>query len=137
MAIGWRPQLRWAADVRDWSPRRLRDLLAINRWLGGADQLPVVPLRERSVQLFGDEKRLGALLSDPRLFGPDRLTLDLVRARRTSPPFIARTIAPSRSDALDRGELGYVRHAVGPLAISRADPVWRRRARDRRVAVAA
>lgn len=98
--VGWRPQLRWAAEVRDWSPRRLQDLLAINRWLGSAKQFPVVPLRERSVQLFHDEKRLGALLGDPRLFGPDRLTLDLVRARRTSPPFIARTVDPSRSDAL-------------------------------------
>jgi hypothetical protein len=98
--VGWRPQLRWAADVRDWSPRRVQDLLAINRWLGDAEQVPIVPLRERSVQLFGDEKRLGALLNDPRLFAPNRLTLDLVRARRTSPPFIARAIDPSRGDAL-------------------------------------
>lgn len=99
-SVGWRPQLRWAAEVRDWSPRRLQDLLAINRWLGDAEQAPVVPLRERSVALFGDEKRLGELLSDPRLFAAERLTLELVRARRTSPPFIARTVDSSRDDAL-------------------------------------
>jgi Uncharacterized protein conserved in bacteria C-term(DUF2220) len=98
--VGWRPQLRWAAEVRDWSPRRFQDLLAINRWLGDAERAPVVPLRERSVGLFGDEKRLGELLSDPRLFAPERLTLELIRARRTSPPFISRTTDPSRDDAL-------------------------------------
>jgi hypothetical protein len=98
--VGWRPQLRWAAEVRDWSPRRLEDLLAINRFLGDADGRPVVPLRERSVQLLGDEKRLTALLADPRLFAPDRLTLELLRARRTSPPFISRTVDPARDDAL-------------------------------------
>lgn len=98
--IGWRPQLRWAGTVRDWSPRRLQDLLAINRWLETADKLPVVPLRERSVQLFGDEKRLGALLGDVRLFGPDRLSLELLRTRRTSPPFISRALDSSRGDAL-------------------------------------
>jgi hypothetical protein len=99
-SVGWRPQLRWAADVRDWSPRRLQNLLAINRFLGHTDDPPVVPLRERSVQLFGDEKRLGALLGDPRLFAPGRLTLDLLRTRRTSPPFISRTVNSSRNDAL-------------------------------------
>jgi hypothetical protein len=92
--------LRWAADIRDWSPRRLEDLLAINRWLEHADHCPVVPLRERSVALFGDEKRLGTLLADERLFAPDRLTLDLLRARRTSPPFIEHTVDSSRDDAL-------------------------------------
>lgn len=98
--VGWRPQLRWAAEVRDWSPRRLEDLLAINRFLGEADGRPVVPLRERSVQLLGNEKRLSALLSDTRLFAPGRLTLELLRARRTSPPFISRTVDQTRDDAL-------------------------------------
>lgn len=99
-SVGWRPQLRWAGMVRDWGPRRVRDLIAINRWLETADGLPVVPLRERSVQLFGDEKRLGALLGDDRLFGPERLSLELLRTYRTSPPFISRTIDRSRRDAL-------------------------------------
>jgi hypothetical protein len=98
--VGWRPQLRWAAEVRDWSPRRLEDLLAINRFLGEADGRPVVPLRERSMQLLGDEKRLSALLADPRLFAPDRLTLELLRTRRTSPPFISQAVDPARDDAL-------------------------------------
>jgi hypothetical protein len=98
--VGWRPELRFAAEERDWGPRRLEDLLAINRFLSNAAGRPVVPLRERSVQLFGDEKRLGTLLSDPRLFGPGRLTLDLLRARRTSPPFIRRDRDDRSRDAL-------------------------------------
>lgn len=99
-AVGWRPEMHWAARERDWSPRRAADLIAINRFLSDAAQRPVVPLRERSVQLFGDEKRLGALLADPRVFGPGRLTLDLLRTHRTSPPFISRACSANRSDAL-------------------------------------
>jgi len=99
-AVGWRPEMHWAARERDWSPRRAADLIAINRFLSGAAERPVVPLRERSVQLFGDEKRLGALLADSRVFGPDRLTLDMLRTHRTSPPFISRSRTADRDDAL-------------------------------------
>jgi len=98
--VGWRPEMQWAAREHDWSPRRIADLIAINRFLSGAHDRPSVPLRERSVQLFGDEKRLGALLADPRVFGPDRLNLDMLKTHRTSPPFISRPRDVTRDDAL-------------------------------------
>src|SRR5262249_53367220 len=63
-----------------------RDLLeAVDRWLPHAEQARTVPLRERSWQLLGDDKALERLRSG-RLFGPDRLTLDLLRCRATWPP---------------------------------------------------
>jgi hypothetical protein len=43
---------------------------------GGADR-PVVPVRERSLELFGDE--LGALLGGALFRGDRRLTLELLR----------------------------------------------------------
>jgi hypothetical protein len=46
----------------------------------------VVPLRERSLEILGDEKALDRLqLTD--LFAPGRLALGLLAARRVAPPF--------------------------------------------------
>ncbi len=98
-AYGWRPELAFAAE-RTWSPRRLADLQRINRFLATARNHPSVPLRERSLLLLGNEKRLGELLTDPALFGPGRLSLGLLRAYRTSPPFHEHLLDPQRSDAL-------------------------------------
>jgi hypothetical protein len=96
---GWRPELAFAA-ARTWSPRRLADLQRINRFLATASDHPLVPLRERSLLLLGNEKRLGELLTDPSLFGPGLLSLDLLRTYRTSPPFHEHSLDPHRTDAL-------------------------------------
>src|SRR4051794_11859496 len=57
----------------------------VTAFLGAGGSPLVVPLRERSLQLTGDEKFLDPL-SRGRLFPPGRLTLELISARRTSPP---------------------------------------------------
>jgi hypothetical protein len=98
-AYGWRPELAFAA-ARTWSPRRLADLQRINRFLATAREHPSVPLRERSLLLLGNEKRLGELLTDPALFGPSRLSLDLLRTYRTSPPFHEQVLESHRNDAV-------------------------------------
>jgi hypothetical protein len=59
-----------------------------------------VPLRERSLLLLGNEKRLGELLTDPSLFGAGLLSLDLLRTYRTSPPFHEHALDAHRTDAL-------------------------------------
>jgi hypothetical protein len=51
--------------------------------------VPIVPIRYRSVQLFGDEKRLEHLLHSSTLFGPGLLNLDLLACRRFPPPMAA------------------------------------------------
>ncbi len=84
----WAPEL---ADFADEAPRSLRgDLEAIQRWLatGGRDR-PSVPERERSLEVFGDEKRLEALRSGS-LFAPGRLTLTTLRCFAVSPPLMWR-----------------------------------------------
>lgn len=87
-SVSWHAALSWVpafltAERPSAGERAL--LRAINTFLGAGGSTIVVPLRERSVQLTGDEKALDTL-SRGRLFAPGRLTLQLLAARRTSPP---------------------------------------------------
>jgi hypothetical protein len=83
----WRPELAWAADL-SLDEQLMSELRAVNTFLrdGGAAR-PVVPLRERSLQLFGDEKRLEALRGG-QLFAPGRLSLAQLRCEAVHPPFV-------------------------------------------------
>jgi hypothetical protein len=79
----WRPELAFAADLGvSWQG----ELLAIQEWLrnGGTAASPVA-LRERSVEIFDDEKRLDSLLGT-QLFTGGRLSLDLLRCYLPSVP---------------------------------------------------
>ncbi|MGY1669101.1 hypothetical protein [Geodermatophilus sp. SYSU D00710] len=58
---------------------------------GGATRISV-PLRERSLELFGDEKRLDRLLGT-RLFTSGALTLDLLRCHPVPMPFAAQWVS--------------------------------------------
>jgi hypothetical protein len=66
-------------------------LRKVNVWLRDARPTAFVPLRERSLEIFGDEKQLERLLGTS-LFEPGRLSLDLLSARRTRPPLPARRL---------------------------------------------
>lgn len=86
--ITWHGALGWAAGG-GWTTEEGRLLRAVNDWLIAGGPTRRVPLQERSLQLLGDEKALGALLRGG-LFGPGRLTLELLGAFRSSPPFVFR-----------------------------------------------
>jgi hypothetical protein len=89
--VAWRPELAWAAEL-SLDERTLSDLRAVNAFLrDGGGERPVVPLRERSLQLFGHEKRLEALIGG-QLFFADRLTLERLRCEEIHPPFVFETI---------------------------------------------
>jgi hypothetical protein len=83
----WHAELAWAAalfDQRQLAGADQRFLTAINTWLSkrrGA----LVPLRERSLEIFNDEKLLETRISGP-LFTPGRLTLDLLETYLCWPP---------------------------------------------------
>jgi hypothetical protein len=79
----WRPELAFARDLGE----SLREeLIAIQKWLRDTGpSAPLIALRERSVEIFGDEKRLDALLGT-QLFAPGRLTLDVLRCYLPSVP---------------------------------------------------
>jgi hypothetical protein len=96
--IAWPPALAFVSALR--RVGNVDELLAIRRFLaaGGADR-PVVPVRERSVELFGDEKRLGAL-ARTGLFGPGRLSLDLLRCFEVAPPLVWEPGPAGASDAV-------------------------------------
>lgn len=84
----WPPELAWAARMP--LRREERDFLeAVRLFLRDlCPDEPVVPLRERSLQLTGDEKLIERQFLGRRLFAPGRLTLELLRARRVHPPFV-------------------------------------------------
>lgn len=75
----WVSELAFVPELR-----RLRDAtdaLRIHEFLkNGGTNRPIVPVKERSYEIFGDEKRLDALTSS-QLFFPGRLTLDVLRCR--------------------------------------------------------
>lgn len=89
--VPWRPELAWAPSAR-LTVGQVGLLQAVNGWLRdrGRDD-DVAPLRERSLELFGWEKQLDRMLVTT-LFGPDRLTLPLLRTFRSRPPLAARRL---------------------------------------------
>jgi hypothetical protein len=86
----WCPQLGWVASLPSLAPPRLADLIAINDWLIRAKSTPelVVPMRYRSAELFGDEKRLESIMRT-NLFGEGRLNLPMLACTRIPPPLAA------------------------------------------------
>lgn len=75
--IAWHARLSWAAGLIDRgrpTPAELVLLKTVNDYLARGVPRPVVPIRERSYDLLGDEKALDAI-SRGRLFAEGRLTL--------------------------------------------------------------
>lgn len=88
--IVWHPSLAWIADTRI-APTHRGYLEQLNTWLHTHRDETVVPLRERSLEIFGHEKILDRLVLST-LFASDRLTLTLLRARRVAPRLTTETV---------------------------------------------
>ena len=72
-AIPWAPELRFLATARVFVP--LADLLKLQEFFArGGRERSSVPIKERSLEIFGDEKRLDQLARGSALFGESRLT---------------------------------------------------------------
>jgi hypothetical protein len=84
--IAWPPELMFAANLK--SKAHLDVLLRIREWLarGGRSAQPV-PLKERSAEILGDEKRLDQLLKTD-LFSPGALTLQTLHCYSVYPDLI-------------------------------------------------
>lgn len=89
--VPWRPELAWATSAR-LTVGQVGALQSVNTWLRdrGRDD-DELPTRERSLELFGFEKRLDLLLSTS-LFATDRLSLRLLRTFRSHPPLPVRRV---------------------------------------------
>ena len=82
--VRWAPELAFLENA----PTTIapEDLLKLNEFYqAGGRHRPVVPIKERSLQIFGDEKRLDALLSSS-LFRMDRLTPESLRCEIVMEP---------------------------------------------------
>jgi hypothetical protein len=76
--IPWAPELRFLTTIRTSVPPE--DLLKLQRFFAvDGRTLPIVPIKERSAQIFDDEKRLDSLYANTNLFHPGHLTLKQLR----------------------------------------------------------
>ena len=82
--VVWHPALSWVPEARI-TRSQAESLERVNHWLHNSRDPLVVPARERSLELFGDEKEIDHLVGTS-IFGPGRLTMELLRCRRVSPP---------------------------------------------------
>jgi Uncharacterized protein conserved in bacteria C-term(DUF2220) len=84
--IVWPPELQFAATME--SRVHQETLLQIKDWLAaGGRKAHLVPLKERSAGIFGDEKRLDKLMKT-ELFGPGALTLELLHCYPIYPDLV-------------------------------------------------
>lgn len=86
----WLRRLGWISSLRHVADDVFDDLVAINEWLVGVAErtIPIVPVRYRSAEILGREKRFDEL-AKTSLFGPGRLGFDLLSCRRIAPPLAA------------------------------------------------
>lgn len=85
--VVWHAELAWVAvadDAGRLSASDRRVLIRVNDWINRRRGV-VVPMRERSLEIFGDEKQLERHLFGS-LFGTERLTLDLLECEPCWPP---------------------------------------------------
>jgi hypothetical protein len=83
--VAWRPELEWAYGLR-LTPPEHETLTVLNAYRRDRDHdAEVIPHRERSLLLFGDEKRIDRLVRS-RLFEHGRLSLDILDCYWAGPP---------------------------------------------------
>ncbi|MGC7098304.1 Wadjet anti-phage system protein JetD domain-containing protein [Amycolatopsis lurida] len=95
-SIVWHAELGWAAlgDERgEWSTAERSCLALVNSWLPRRRGV-VVPIRERSLDITGDDKALETWLFGS-LFRPGRLTLELLECEQCWPPVHRRILGDS------------------------------------------
>jgi hypothetical protein len=81
--VVWHPALSWAPQAR-LTRSQEETLRLVNRWLHHNRDELVVPSRERSLEIFGNEKAIDRLIGTG-LFGPGCLDLETLRCRRVAP----------------------------------------------------
>lgn len=104
----WREELGWVASLPYVAAANFDALVSIDTWLARHGQAPPpAPVRLRSAELFGDEKRLDDL-AKTSLFGPRRLSYELLGAVRYPPPLPTRLVGEGSS----------------VLIVENVDPFW-------------
>lgn len=106
----WHPNLHWVVQCRNLSTQQVEFLRRVHDGFvnGMFDEL--APLKYRSLQLTGDEKML-ASLATTSLFGPSRLTLELIACLPDALPLAWEAVG-------DGGRMVIFENA-GPFAVAR------------------
>lgn len=91
---GWRPELASVLALQPApTPSEQRVLRKVNRWLADrGEDAPTCGSRERSLEVFGDEKLLDERLRYGRLFGSRLLSYELLRCRRIAPGLVCEAV---------------------------------------------
>lgn len=106
----WHPNLHWVVQCRNLSTQQVEFLRRVHDgFVNGMFQEPA-PLKYRSLQLTGDEKTL-ASLATTSLFGPSRLTLELLACLPDALPLAWEAVG-------DGGRMVIFENA-GPFAVAR------------------
>lgn len=83
----WHPTIAAALEASRPAAGLLEDLRALDAWLKAAGgTAPLLPIQERSYEIFGDEKRLGDLL-DQKFFRAGGIGPEHLRSYRVTEPF--------------------------------------------------
>ncbi|MGH2608131.1 MAG: DUF2399 domain-containing protein [Tepidiformaceae bacterium] len=106
----WHPNLHWVVQSRRLSMQQVEFLRRVHDGLVNGTFREPVPLKYRSLQLTGDEKML-ASLATTSLFGPGRLTLELLACLPDALPLAWEGVG-------DGGRIVIFENA-GPFAIAR------------------
>jgi hypothetical protein len=96
-SIPWSPELRFLTSSRLFVP--LADLLKLQDFFACGRTGPSVPIKERSLTIFGDEKRLDELMRGSALFGNGRLTAEMLRCF-VAPEPLPWAAGPNASDPI-------------------------------------
>ncbi len=101
---GWRPELaRVLALEPPPTSAEVRVLRQVNAWIAErSTEASVCGSRERSLEIFGDEKLLDERLRYSRLLTEGLLTYELLRSRRVAPGLVTEVVGRAPTGAGDR-----------------------------------
>jgi hypothetical protein len=91
----WPPELDWVSALPHLTRNEEEFLYRLDRELKRNGLAKKAPLKYRSLQLTGDEKRLQELLKRKRLFAPGRLTQDQLNISTGPLPLLRERITPA------------------------------------------
>lgn len=115
----WRPELEWAHSLR-LTAAEFETLVVVQKFLRDHPDAPKLAHRERSLQLFGHEKRIDRLVRS-RLFEDGRLSLGMLACWWAPPPIAWRGLAGRGSVVVSENAAGY--HAVAAAWTGRVTAV--------------
>jgi hypothetical protein len=110
----WHPRLQWVLSLPALTAEQEGLLRNVHDGLACGAFAEPAPLRHRSLQLTGDEKKLVRMGDQKTLFGPGRLTRELLGCFREPVPFASVDIGPA-PDALVVENVGTFYSAVAAL----------------------